>query len=175
MADQKITALTANTAPIGSDILPMVDDPSGTPATQKVTIDNLFKAMFTWTTGHTPQVDQGATTNITKTVTYSKYIKIDKFCIYNYSLNMTAAGTSGSTITVSLPFTSASTNLIAGACAWYSSTAGLTYTGVIGFNSTTKMQFSAHAAGAGSYFGGTPAGALANNDVLTGSIIYETT
>lgn len=42
MADTKITALTENTAPIATDILPMVDDPSGTPATQKTTITNLF-------------------------------------------------------------------------------------------------------------------------------------
>lgn len=41
MADQKITALTENTTPITSDILPMVDDPAGTPITKKVTIANL--------------------------------------------------------------------------------------------------------------------------------------
>ena len=41
MADVKITALTENTTPISTDILPMVDDPAGTPLTQKVTIANL--------------------------------------------------------------------------------------------------------------------------------------
>ncbi len=41
MADAKITALTENTTPITTDILPMVDDPAGTPATQKVTVANL--------------------------------------------------------------------------------------------------------------------------------------
>lgn len=44
MADTKITALTENTAPIATDILPMVDDPAGTPLTQKVSITNLFTA-----------------------------------------------------------------------------------------------------------------------------------
>ena len=44
MADQKITALTENTTPIGTDLLPMVDDPSGTPATQEVTIETMMKA-----------------------------------------------------------------------------------------------------------------------------------
>lgn len=38
MADTKITGLGANTAPIATDILPMVDDPGGTPATQKITL-----------------------------------------------------------------------------------------------------------------------------------------
>lgn len=45
MPDTKITALTANTSPIATDIMPMVDDPGGTPATQKITLANL-KAFF---------------------------------------------------------------------------------------------------------------------------------
>lgn len=48
MANSKISALTANTTPALTDILPMVDDPAGTPATQKVTLQsvaNLVRAM----------------------------------------------------------------------------------------------------------------------------------
>lgn len=41
MANSKVTALTANTTPALTDILPMVDDPAGTPATQKVTLTSL--------------------------------------------------------------------------------------------------------------------------------------
>lgn len=41
MADQKITALTENTTPVLTDIMPMVDDPAGTPATQKITLTTL--------------------------------------------------------------------------------------------------------------------------------------
>lgn len=47
MADIKITSLTANTTPVSTDIVPMVDDPGGTPLTQKITIGNLLKALFT--------------------------------------------------------------------------------------------------------------------------------
>ena len=36
MADTKVTGLGANTAPIATDLLYMVDDPGGTPASQKV-------------------------------------------------------------------------------------------------------------------------------------------
>lgn len=36
MADAKITALTANTSPLSTDIIPMVDDPAGTALTQKI-------------------------------------------------------------------------------------------------------------------------------------------
>jgi hypothetical protein len=45
MADQKLTELIALTAPIGSDLLYMVDDPGGTPISSKVTLDNLRKAV----------------------------------------------------------------------------------------------------------------------------------
>lgn len=42
MADAKITALTECTDPQSTDILPMVDDPAGTPVTKKVTVANLL-------------------------------------------------------------------------------------------------------------------------------------
>lgn len=45
MADTKITALTANTTPATTDLLAIVDDPSGTPATQKITLENLLKVI----------------------------------------------------------------------------------------------------------------------------------
>lgn len=41
MADAKITALTENTDPVSTDLLVMVDDPAGTPLTQKVQLANL--------------------------------------------------------------------------------------------------------------------------------------
>lgn len=41
MANQTIVDLTANTTPASTDIMPMVDDPGGTPATQKITLANL--------------------------------------------------------------------------------------------------------------------------------------
>ena len=41
MADQKITELTENTTPLGTDLLALVDDPAGTPATQKIKLDTL--------------------------------------------------------------------------------------------------------------------------------------
>ena len=46
MADSKITALTENTSPLVTDILPMVDDPGGTPLTQKVTFASLLSVIY---------------------------------------------------------------------------------------------------------------------------------
>ena len=46
MADQKITDLTENTILALGDLFPMVDDPAGTPATMKVSLDTLL-SLFT--------------------------------------------------------------------------------------------------------------------------------
>lgn len=43
MADSLITALTANTAPLKTDLFVIEDDPAGTPLTQKITGENVFK------------------------------------------------------------------------------------------------------------------------------------
>lgn len=42
MANKKITELTEETNPQGADLLPLVDDVSGTPTTKKVTVTNLM-------------------------------------------------------------------------------------------------------------------------------------
>ena len=39
--NKKITETTELTAPASSDLLPIIDDPSGTPTTKKVTLDNI--------------------------------------------------------------------------------------------------------------------------------------
>ena len=41
MADTKISAFTALTAPATTDVVPIVDDPGGTPLSRKVTVQNL--------------------------------------------------------------------------------------------------------------------------------------
>lgn len=45
MADTKITGLTENTTPVSTDLVPVVDDPGGTPETQKSTIANFTKGL----------------------------------------------------------------------------------------------------------------------------------
>jgi hypothetical protein len=58
MADRKITELAALTAPTGKDLLYVVDDPSGTPVSKKVSLHDMF--------GSVP-----ANTSITGTATVS--------------------------------------------------------------------------------------------------------
>lgn len=42
MADKKVTQLTALTAPANTDLLLIIDDPSGSPVSKKITVEDLF-------------------------------------------------------------------------------------------------------------------------------------
>src|SRR3990167_501590 len=94
MADVKITALTENTTPLSTDIIPMVDDPGSTPLTQKVTLGNFFKAI----------PDTGGTTRITL-ATSSPHIlltgqaRIDASTTTGIVLDITASGTHSANFT----------------------------------------------------------------------------
>lgn len=74
MADAKITALTAMTDPIGTDVIPIVDDPAGSPITKKVTltslgiVDGWIPVSDTWTyaTASTITVPSGAASRYQK-------------------------------------------------------------------------------------------------------------
>ena len=45
MTDTKLTALEAITQASGDELLYVVDDPSGTPVSKKVTLDNLLNLL----------------------------------------------------------------------------------------------------------------------------------
>jgi len=59
MADQKITELTELTAPASIDLLAIVDDPAGTPATKKITLENLH-TIYDATNDGNPQIRIGS-------------------------------------------------------------------------------------------------------------------
>ena len=42
MADKKVTQLTALTAPANTDLLLVIDDPSGSPISKKIAVEDLF-------------------------------------------------------------------------------------------------------------------------------------
>lgn len=65
-------------------------------------LDQYFGA---WT-GWTPQVDQGATTNIAKTINVARFRTCGKFFEYEMRLAMTGAGTAAAKVTVTAPVTS---------------------------------------------------------------------
>jgi hypothetical protein len=49
MADKKVTQLTALTAPANTDLLLIIDDPSGSPVSKKITVEDLFGKTSTLT------------------------------------------------------------------------------------------------------------------------------
>lgn len=64
MADAKISALTALDSFASGDLIPMVDDPSGTPVTKKATINQVQSYIVaqanTWTAQNTFDEDVSA-------------------------------------------------------------------------------------------------------------------
>lgn len=54
MADSKITQLAANTTPAVGDLLALVDDPAGSPSTQKITLQDMLKVLNALTADGTP-------------------------------------------------------------------------------------------------------------------------
>lgn len=45
MADKKVSQLTALTTPASEDLLLIIDDPNGTPASKRITLKNLFASV----------------------------------------------------------------------------------------------------------------------------------
>lgn len=95
MADAKLTALTADTAPTKDDLLYLVTDPAGTPASRKVTMSDLVGGWIgiadSWTYAST------STINIPTdgTVFYQKGVKIrfKQGAGYKYYVASTVAAT----------------------------------------------------------------------------------
>lgn len=63
MADTKITALTAVTGAARSMLIPVVEDPSGTPVTKKMTVDQLLRLDSGTHASSSPLIDMAQTWN----------------------------------------------------------------------------------------------------------------
>jgi hypothetical protein len=61
MADKKLTALTALTDPVGTDVMMIVDDVTGTPVSKKIEVEDLFGAQ---TQLSVAKVDIASTTSL---------------------------------------------------------------------------------------------------------------
>jgi hypothetical protein len=96
MADAKITELTAETAPINTDLLVMVDDPSGTPATKKVTIGDLIKAALVRKQASGTSTSGSAGTSVASLAATAG----NKFIGWSVVASQTATASSGLTVTI---------------------------------------------------------------------------
>jgi hypothetical protein len=123
-------------------------------------------------TSFTPQIDQGASTNIAKTVNYGKYARYGRTIIYSFTCTLTAAGSAGSAFSVTLPVAASSAFAPVGIGFFYDSSASTPYAGMWFGLSTTQVNFKGDWAGTASW-GSTPNLALASGDYFYGQISYE--
>ena len=115
---------------------------------------------------YTPQLDQGVTTNITKTVTEARYIQTGDVCDLWVQLTITGIGTLASNLTMTLPLTAigyASQTVIGSG---YLNDADVqSYNVAVAMNSATTVVFRPYALGG--YFGSNPSVGVANGDILS--------
>jgi hypothetical protein len=151
--------------------------------TAEVDIDALqaFDATFSgvWT-DWTPTLDQGVTTNIAKTVTYARRVKVGRLVTVAFRLDVTGTGTASSTVLMTLPVTQVSSGPLpcgegyifdASANIFYPAQVGVFSATRVSFNSTTVNIASPGLGGATSPF----TAALASGDVIAGTFTYEST
>ncbi len=134
--------------------------------------DNL-NALYGTDSSYTPTLSQGASTNISKTVTAARYIQTGRIVQAWVDLAATGAGTAGSNITVTLPVTASghSANQVIGAGIYYDASATTYYTIAAYLASTTTVQFIATNA-TGVSFGNVPAVTVASSDLLRFNVQY---
>ncbi len=121
---------------------------------------------------YTPTITQSGT--VTATITRARYRRNGTQVEVHVRVDMTAAGSAGSGVTISLPVTAAYTGNvdIVGVMAVYDASAGQVYSGVARLGSTTTIDSLAHNSGATS-IGANPSFALASGDVVSCHINYE--
>lgn len=125
-------------------------------------------------TSYTPTISQGASVDIAKTVTYSKWSRGPRRSItYTFVLALTASGTSGSSVTVTVPVTAAiASSLTAGTATIFDTSTSTRYICAVEFISTSAIGFGHDTSGT-SLWGQGPSIALASGDAIRGSITYE--
>jgi hypothetical protein len=101
--DQVISTVTSGTRPAGTEGQVIYE--TDTDAFQAYNGGWMEYGRTAGATTWTPQIDQGASTNLAKTVTTAFYVRIGNIVFAWGTLALTASGTAGSGVTVSLPVT----------------------------------------------------------------------
>jgi hypothetical protein len=124
---------------------------------------------------YTPVLTQAGTR--TATVNYAEYVVINKLCFANIDLTCTTSGSAANIITVSLPVAanSSTTFRVYGSGSFFDDSANDVVLLTAVYNSTTTVRFLTEATtDRASGLGANPSVALANNDVVSLNLVYET-
>lgn len=124
-----------------------------------------------WTT-HSP-VTVTQTNAITTTANYSKYVKIGRLVVWNFKLTYSSGTGANTALTVTLPFSSASSESRSiGSGGFFDASASTNYNGSWYIASASTITLTTDATGAQS-FGNTPAVTITTSDLFHGFVIYE--
>jgi len=102
MPDQKVSELTLHTLPASEDLLLIVDDPNGTPASKRITLKTLFGSITSNTVinGNTTRVN-GSNAQFTANLNSTGITTVNQLVIANNNLRITTAKTPASNNPVS--------------------------------------------------------------------------
>lgn len=109
---------------------------------------------------------------ITKTTLYSKYVQIGKTVIWTFEYQASSAGTANNPIQLTLPVTAAASTSVHGTWRFLDSLVGY-YAGHARGHSTTTVRFWRDQNGGASFGADVGNPTIANNDVISGLIVYE--
>jgi hypothetical protein len=171
MADTKVTGLTAIASPALTDLLYVVADPGGTPASKKATLANVAAVLGLGVTltDWTPSLTQSGA--VSKTVTYAKYCTIGPLMFICAQLDITGAGTGNNNILIgNLPAQPAAVGVYG--TAWVNNNGTAFYQGAAYYTTGAGgvFYFFAHLETSG--MGIDPNFALANTDEISFYALY---
>lgn len=123
-------------------------------------------------TAYTATVSQGVSTNISKITNYSNYARAGRMITWTFHLVLSASGTAGSGVSITLPVAAVNSSGVVGAGIILDNSTGTRYTGSwVGISTSTIMLVSD--ATGNNVWGAVPSIAVATADQLQGSITYE--
>lgn len=122
-------------------------------------------------TAWTPSLVQAG--SVSKTVNYADYFKLGRFVVAQCSLAVTGSGSSATAVTVSLPVTAATSNIIVGTFYLVDATGPTVYIGAAALASTGTVAGVANGTNGNALGAAGFTAALASGDAVFMSIAYE--